>query len=142
MLRIVGKEYPLCVLDTLAVSEMVKRPEGMFRHFVEWSASVQPQFVPCFTVYTVIELRRQPDLFRRFIEHFHPFPCVLLKGYAQLLEEEVASYPDPTPIDPCALAFTPLGGEGNQLSNLPTILELPQLEACKRLLGSNPSPAV
>lgn len=128
MLRIVGKDYPLCVLDTLAASEMVKRPEHVFRHFLEWSTAAMPfQFVPCFTVYTLMELRRSPDLFARFIELFRPFPCVLLKGYVQLLEEEVANYPDPSGIDPCSIAFTSLGGEGNQLANLPKILEHPDL---------------
>lgn len=83
-------------------------------------------FVPCFTVYTLVELRRRPALFADFIQQFHPFPCVLLKGYAQLLDEEVASYPDPAGIDPCAIAFTPVGGEGNILSNLPTLLDLPE----------------
>jgi hypothetical protein len=107
----------------MAVSEMVKRPSGAFRNFLDWSMDVQPQFVPCFTVYTLIELRRKPDLFEKFIEHFRPFPCVLLKGYAQLLEEEVEAYPDPNSIDPCSIAFTPLGDEGNLLSNLPNILD-------------------
>jgi hypothetical protein len=117
--------YPLCLLDTMAVSEMVKRPDGAFRRFMEWSMQVKPKplYVPCFTIYTLIELRRKPDLFAAFIEHFRPFPCVMLKGYAHLLEEEVASYPDPTRIDPCAIAFTPLGGEGNILSNLPELLD-------------------
>jgi hypothetical protein len=126
VLKVGNTHYPLCLLDTMAVSEMVKRPEGAFRRFLEWSMDVQPQFVPCFTVYTLMELRRKPQLFKDFIEAFHPFPCVLLKGYAQLLDEEVTSYPDPTGIDPCSIAFTPLGGEGNLLSNLPRILELPE----------------
>ena len=30
----------------------------------------QPQFVPCFTVYTLMELRRKPGLFEKFVEHF------------------------------------------------------------------------
>lgn len=126
MFAVGDTQYPLCLLDTMAVSEMVKRPAGAFGRFLDWSTEVQPQFVPCFTVYTLIELRRKPDLFERFIEHFHPFPCVLLKGYAQFIEEEAAAYPDPTGIDPCSLAFTPLGGEGNLLSNLPRILDQPQ----------------
>jgi hypothetical protein len=126
MFKVGDTRYPLCLLDTMAVSEMVKRPKGAFRHFLEWAMDTQPIFVPCFTVYTVMELRRTPALFADFIEHFHPFPCVLLKGYAELLEEEVANYPDPSGIDPCSIAFTPLGDEGNLLSNLPTILDLPE----------------
>lgn len=127
MLAVGDTSYPLCLLDTMAVSEMVKRPQGAFRHFLEWSHAAETIFVPCFTVYTLIELRRKPALFQQFIEQFHPFPCVLLKGYMELLAEEVASYPDPSEIDPCSIAFTPLGDEGNLLSNLPRILELPEL---------------
>jgi hypothetical protein len=127
MFAVGDTNYPLCLLDTMAVSEMVKQPQGAVRrHFLEWSMDSQPMFVPCFAVYTLIELRRKPALFETFIEQFHPFPCVMLKGYWQLLEEEVASYPDPSGIDPCAIAFTPLGGEGNLLSNLPTLLDLPE----------------
>jgi hypothetical protein len=127
MFAVGNTNYPLCLLDTMAVSEMVKRPNGAFRrHFLEWSVDVQPMFVPCFTVYTLMELRRKPALFATFVEQFHSFPCVMLKGYAQLLEEEVASYPDPSGIDPCGIAFTPLGGEGNLLSNLPILLDLPE----------------
>jgi hypothetical protein len=119
-------EYPLCLLDTMAVSEMVKRPAGMFRHFLEWSHAGSSVFVPCFTVYTVMELRRKPDLFDSFIERFEPYPCVLLRGYMELLEDEVAQYPDPSQIDVCAIAFVPapLGGEGNGLPNLRWMLDL------------------
>jgi hypothetical protein len=129
MLRSPTTEYPLCLLDTLAVSEMVKRPEGAFRHYLEWAHDGEPPFVPCFTVYTLIELRRKPALFNAFIEHFRPFPCVLLKGYMDFLTEEVSSYPDPSGIDPCAIVFTPppFGSEGNLLANLPQLLRLPEL---------------
>src|SRR6266511_1917668 len=127
MLAVGDTSYPLCLLDTMAVSEMVKRPKGAFRHFLEWSHASQTPFLPCFTVYTLIELRRKPALFQQFVEQFHPFPCVLLKGYMELLAEEVASYPDPSRIDPCSIAFTPLGDTGNLLSNLPRILDLPEI---------------
>ena len=126
MLAVGDTEYPLCLLDTMAVSEMVKRPEGAFRNFLDWSHRADPQIVPCFTIYTLMELRRKPVLFDQFVERFDPFPCVMVKGYAHLLEDEVAAYPDPANVDPCAIAFTPLGGEGNQLSNLPYLLDLPQ----------------
>jgi hypothetical protein len=60
---------------------------------------------------------------------FKPFPCVLLKGYMEFLNEEVTSYPDPSGIDPCAIVFTPppFGSEGNLLANLPQLLRLPEL---------------
>jgi hypothetical protein len=121
-------EYPLCLLDTMAVSEMVKRPEGMFRHYIEWAHGRPTLLVPCFTVYTVMELRRKPDLFRQFIQQFESYPCALLKGYMELLEEEAARYPDPSLIDVWSIAFlpAPLGGEGNRLANLTWMLDLPE----------------
>lgn len=127
MLSLGDTKYPLCLLDTMVVSEMVKRPSGAFRNFYEWAHASEPLVVPCFTIYTLMELRRSPALFEKFVEQFHWFPCVMLKGYAWLLEEEVAAYPDPSGIDPCALAFTPLGNEGNKLSNLPLLLQQPDL---------------
>jgi hypothetical protein len=127
MFPVGDKSYPLCLLDTLALREMVKRPQGALRHFFEWATTDERTVVPCFSLFTLIELRRSPALFDEFIELFAPIPCVLLKGYAQLIGEEVASYPDPTAIDPCAVAFTLFGGEGNQLTNLPLLLQRPEL---------------
>jgi hypothetical protein len=127
MLAVGDTNYPLCLLDTMAVSEMVKHPEGAFRHFYEWATNSTPCFIPCFSPFTLIELRRSPNLFKRFIQQFHPLPCVLLKGYEWLLQDEIEAYPDPRTIDPCALAFTPLGGEGNLLKNLPVIMQSPAL---------------
>lgn len=108
----------------MVVSEMVKGGASpVLRYFYEWACAAKPVIVPCFTVYTLMELRRSPTVFRQFIERFQILPCVMLKGYAHILEEEVANYPDPSELDPCAIAFTFLGGEGNQLSNLPRLLE-------------------
>jgi hypothetical protein len=124
-----GTKYPLCLLDTLAVSEMTKRPEGAHARFYEWALSATPCFVPCFSPFTLIELRRKPELFEQFIDLFAPFPCILLKGYEELLQDEVANYSNPSPVDAVSLVFTTEGGEGNLLTNLPSILEAPALKA-------------
>jgi hypothetical protein len=138
MLAVGETMYPLCLLDTMAVSEMVKRPNPTLGNFYSWAHQTEPQFVPCFSVFTLIELRRKPDLFHEFIEQFHPLPCVLMKGYEELLQEEVEAYPDPSGIDPCSIAFTPLGDEGNLLSNLPTILSNRELLERERYWNAAP----
>lgn len=131
MLILGEREVPLCLLDTNAVSEMVNHPEGAGRNFLSW-AMQSLQHVPCFSPFTLLELRQSPSVFKRFIEMFRVLPCVLLKGYDQLFEEEIETYPDPRGIDPCALAFTPLGGLGNHLENLPALLDSPEIIELER----------
>jgi hypothetical protein len=133
MLRGTHGEYRTCLLDTMAVSEMVKRPQGLFRHFLRWSHD-GPILIPCFTIYTIMELRRKPDLFGEFIERFDGYPCGMAKGYMELMHEEAASYPDPSQIEACSLVFlpAPLGGDGNQLSNLPSLLDWPEHRNAER----------
>lgn len=117
MVTLNGTDYRLCLLDTNALSEMVKR-EQVARHFLTWSIDAKPAFVPCFSLFTVLELRRSPDVYRRFLELFRMIPCMMLKSHEQLLEEETGCYPDPSRIDPSLLGFSPLGGEGMDLERV------------------------
>jgi hypothetical protein len=108
-----GNDYRLVLLDTSALSEFAKQG-GSFRHFLTWS-SAQPMFVPCFSLFSVLEMRRRPDVYGRFKELFRVLPCMLVKSHEQLLEDEVRCYPDPSGIDPTLLGFSMLGGEGMEL---------------------------
>jgi hypothetical protein len=104
-----GNDYRLVLLDTNALSEFAKRGES-FRRFLMWSGA-QPMFVPCFSLFSVLEMRRRPDVYGRFKELFRVLPCMLVKSHEQLLEDEVRCYPDPSGIDPTWLGFSMLGGE-------------------------------
>jgi hypothetical protein len=108
-----GNGYRLVLLDTNALSEFAKQGES-FRHFLAWS-SEQPMFIPCFSLFSVFEMRRRPDVYGRFKELFRVMPCMLVKGHEQLLEDEVCCYPDPSGIDPTLLGLSTLGGEGMDL---------------------------
>lgn len=126
MLSMNGTDYRLCLLDTNAVSEMVKRSD-MLGNFLSWTARERPTFVPCFSPFTLLELRRKVVLYEQFLERFSPVPCLLLKSHEQLLEDEVAHYPDPSQIDASLLGFAPLGGEGNRLAKgLPLAFQDPE----------------
>ncbi len=58
MLKLGPKSHPLCLLDTMVVSEMVKDESSpVLRHFFEWAFAEKPAVVPCFTIYTLMELR-------------------------------------------------------------------------------------
>jgi hypothetical protein len=100
------------------VSELVKR-EGFLRNFFKWAFDAAPVYLPSFTLFSVLELRRRPELYQQFLERFGPLPSMLLKSHEQLLEEETRHYPDPSEIDPALLGFSgELGSEGNHLAKV------------------------
>jgi hypothetical protein len=116
VITINGNDYRLVLLDTNALSEFAKQGDS-FRHFLAWS-SAEPMFVPCFSLFSVLEMRRRPDVYGRFKELFRVWPCMLVKSHEQLLEDEVRCYPDPSGIDPTLLGFSMLGGEGMDLAGV------------------------
>jgi hypothetical protein len=119
VIKINGTEYRLVLLDTNALSEF-SREANSFRQFLSWS-NASPAFVPCFSPFSVLEMRHRVDVYQGFKELFGVFPSIMLKSHEQLLDEEVNSYPDPSDIDPTLLGFSALGGEGMDLDR---VLEL------------------
>jgi hypothetical protein len=116
VITINGNDYRLVLLDTNALSEFAKQGDS-FRHFLAWS-SAEPMFVPCFSLFSVLEMRRRPDVYGRFKELFRVWPCILVKSHEQLLEDEVRCYPDPSGVEPTLLGFSMLGGEGMDLAGV------------------------
>jgi hypothetical protein len=116
VITINGTDYRLALLDTNALTEFSKQGES-FRHFAKWSGS-EPMFIPCFSLFSVLELRRRNDVYDRFKELFRVRPCMLVKSHEQLLEEEARCYPHHSGIDPTLLGFSMLGGEGMDLARV------------------------
>ena len=85
-----GNTNKLCLLDTNALSEIIKHPKSEGRGFVERFGP--STFAPCFTVYNLIELRRKQSLFNSFVEFFAKYPCFLLKPQQMILADEKRSY--------------------------------------------------
>ena len=106
-----GSTYKLCLLDTNALSEIVKRPSNEGRGFVE--RFPPSEFVPCFTVYNLFELRRQPDVFRKFIKFFGNYPSFISKPFQLILEAEIEAKGRAKVNDILLLAFTPLGHDSS-----------------------------
>src|SRR5581483_9700133 len=116
MITLNGNDYRLVLLDTNALSEFAKQGES-FHHFLTWS-STHPMFVPCLSLFSVLEMRRRPDVYGRFKELFRVMPCMLMKSHEQLLEDEARCYPDPSGIDPTLLGFSMLGGDDMDFSGV------------------------
>lgn len=110
-----GSTYKLCLLDTNALSEIVKYPKNEGRGFVE---SFSPkEFVPCFTAYNLIELRRQSDVYNKFIEFFSVYPSLIMKPFQLILQKEVEANGRAGINEILFNVFTPLDNKPFQLSD-------------------------
>jgi hypothetical protein len=109
-----GKIYKLCLLDTNALSEIVKNPTQEGRGFKERFGP--ENYVPCFTVYNLIELRRKEKVYEAFLNFFSMFPFFLLKTSKQIGNEEFNLDNSKTPISPVYIQFSPL--DHNPTTNL------------------------
>lgn len=99
MVNINGNDCRLCLVDTNIVSEMVKKPSREFNKFLEMTL-LKNKTLPCFSLFTILELRKRKDVYKLFLEFFSFFPCVIAKAPEKLLSDELESYPDYSNIDP------------------------------------------
>ena len=114
MLQINGTDYRLCLLDTNAVSDMLKDRKRAFSNYLTWSLSgPAPVAVPCFSLFTILELRQSLLVYGEFTDVFQTVPCLFLKSREMILEDEIRLYPNPSTVDPSILAFAgPLAQAG------------------------------
>jgi len=112
-----GNTYNLCLLDTNALSEIIKYPKVEGRGFVERFGP--SSFVPCFSVYNLIELRRKQSLFDEFVAFFAKYPCILLKPQPMILNEEKRSHVNMSIVSLLMHAFSPLGHNSSYDLRLP-----------------------
>jgi len=120
MITINGYTYKLCLIDTNAVSEMVKRPDPIMRHFFE---AIKPsEYIPCFSIFTILELREKDEVYKRFLGTFSVFPCLILKSLDQLFQDELTAYPDRTKISPILISSAGvLAPENQKLTDILTL---------------------
>ena len=84
---------------------MVKNPSGAFRGFMNWGLASPETYIPCFSIFTVLELRQKPSVYTAFLDFFSVFPCVVVKSLDQLVAEETAAYWSRQTISPILLGF-------------------------------------
>lgn len=120
MITLNGKTYKLCLIDTNVVSEMLKRPDPIMRHFFE---IMKPnEHIPCFSIFTILELRKWDDVYKRFLEAFSVLPCFILKSLDQLFQDELSAYPDHKKVTPILISSPGvLAPENQKLANILTL---------------------
>jgi len=127
-----GNVYNLCLLDTNALSEILKNHNGEAIGFLE---KYPPgSTAPCMTVYNYIELRRHPDLFEEYLKTFSIFSNFLLKPHRLIVTEEVNKSDSESPISVIIRAFSPLGPEETHglRSFVDRLFEMPDISKFER----------
>lgn len=126
-----GSTYKLCLLDTNALSEIVKYPTVVGRGYIERFPPTM--YVPCFTVYNLIELRRNADVFQKFTKFFSIYPSFITQPFQVILDAEVRSGGRSSVNSILFRAFTPFGPDASFnlesfIADLFTASKIAQLE--------------
>lgn len=103
-----GTTYKLCLLDTNAISEIVKYPEVEGKVFIK-KFLIHRGYAPCITIYNIIEIRKKSEVYEKFLNSFSDISFFLLKPYQLLLNDEITSIQDGTSIIPIYNSFSHYG---------------------------------
>jgi len=99
-----GKEYNLCLIDTNIISEISKNKLGernkFFKHFLANSWAI------CITSGSLFEIRKNPQVYKQFLEVFSIFPFLFLKPFINLFEEEKRVYETKEKLSPIQLSIS------------------------------------
>ncbi|MFA5837003.1 MAG: hypothetical protein WC837_08625 [Bellilinea sp.] len=107
---------------------MVKRPDPIMRHFFE---AIKPnEYIPCFSIFTILELRERDDVYKRFLETFSVFPFLILKSLDQLFQDEITAYPDHKKVSPILISSPGILAPKNQkLADILTLaFDMPEIQ--------------
>jgi hypothetical protein len=97
-------KYELALLDTGVISELLKNRNE--ERLALTRLMIGRPMIPCISIWSVLELREREDLYQLFIELFSVVPFILVRDPINLLEDEIANYPDPSSVEPVAFAFS------------------------------------
>lgn len=104
MITLGEKEYKLCLLDTNAISELLRNKLTIGKNIA--TKFLNEGYLFCYAIQTIGELLKAPDIFDEFFEYINILPSFLLKNYNQLLDDEIKSYPAYNLEKPFLFAFT------------------------------------
>lgn len=90
MLEINGNKYKLIFLDTNVLREISLNNYRTAKIFLEKYIIMDDNvvFVPCFSIYNIVELRPTEDIYEKFKEFFSLVPCIIFLGHECILREE------------------------------------------------------
>lgn len=106
MININGTTYKLGLLDTCVIGRILLNSKHERDNFFNIVFNKNITIIPCITIWTILELRRKPELYKIFLDFFSVFPFCLIKTPDLILSEEFKFYPDFTKVDPILFTFS------------------------------------
>jgi len=103
MITLNKTQYKLALIDTNILSEIVKNRFQEFQKILKWADSQKA--IICFSLFSILEIRKVPIIYEKFLELFSVIPCIILKSHEQLLQAEVTVYPVFSNVDPVLVGF-------------------------------------
>lgn len=90
MIRLKGNEYQLLLLDTNALSDILKEPK-------KWISFLNDNFdisktILSYSIFSLSEIYKSKPLFSEYLTFFSVYPSVILDGYDSIFKKEIASY--------------------------------------------------
>ena len=136
MREINGTLYSFGLLDTGIISEVIKNRQGERNALVKLMIDVD--MIPCISIWSIMELRERKDLYSTFLELFAVIPFCLIRSHYHLMEDELASFPDPSGIEPIAISFSMFAEDpGAKLPTfIPRLFSHPEVKKAEKLWGS------
>ena len=110
-MKIGNNDYKTILLDTNAIREIVTNENNSGRGFLEKFIAFG-KYVPCISLYNVIELKPYANLYDKFIDYFSIIPCLVLYHVKFILAKELNAVQNNTEFvidNSIANAFSPLG---------------------------------
>jgi hypothetical protein len=102
MIEFQGTSYKLAQIDTGVMSEMLKYPKREFANYL--SRYFAKYYLPCISVFTLLELMEANKLLNLFLDTFSIIPCFIIQGYEQLVKLEMSFPSRSNKINPIILS--------------------------------------
>ena len=119
MIELNGKNYKICLIDTNVISEMIIRPDPFLKNYL--NTMRYQEYIPGFSIFTILELRKIDRIYNIFLDLFSVFPCFILKNLDLLYDNEVKEYPESSKVSP--ILFSAPGLLANKEFYLRNVLE-------------------
>jgi len=90
MIEVNGNKYKLLLLDTNALSNLLKDSKKWIK-YIDSKFSIAKTVI-CYSAFTLCEITRRKDLFVKYIELFSIFPSAILDGFDSIYKKELENY--------------------------------------------------